>query len=136
MAKTSFPSLERPIYVFGTPTPAQWQLIRDAKQALNVDFYVKPEQATPGCDGRILAFAEPDFACDSAMVATVDTVERMIPPLSHVLGLTDHPRAASMESWLSKALGRPGVREVTKAELIQEKREAMPFSQRLKLDIK
>ena len=131
----NFPSAERKLYVFGTPTPGQWQLIRDAKQALKVDFYVKPVAATPGCDGRVLAFAEPDFACDSAMVATVDTVSRMIPPLSHVLGLTDHPRAASMGVWLSKVMGAP-VREITKDELLAEKRAAMPFSQRLKLDIK
>jgi len=127
---------ERALPIYGSPTAGQLQIVRDAKTSLGVDFYVKPAVATAESHGeRVLAWGTPDFACEWANVAQADTVERMAPAVAWALGLREDPRIGTVASWLSRMMNGQ-VREITPQQLAKEKRDSMPLSQRLKLDIK
>lgn len=99
------------LYIYGTPTPAQVELIKQAKRKLTDDFFVQIVKANLHNVGwnRVLAFGRPDFVVEYTLVTTVDTLERMLPAMSHVLGLTDSPRATTVAGALSEMLGAPVV---------------------------
>jgi hypothetical protein len=91
------------------------QAVKAAKEQLDLPFKVMPMQAVPGNTTRVLAFSEPPFACDYALVTRPEALPAA---LSWVLSDKDDPRATMMAGWLSKVLGK------TVVELASERVES------------
>ena len=121
------------LFIYGKPTPEQVGYIKEAKRRLTDEFFVTIVEANIRNVewNRVLAFEDPTekLICEHTLVATVDSVERMMPALSHVLGLTDHPRATTIAGALSKLLGAPVVEVPYEAP----KKKKPTFSEMLKL---
>lgn len=95
-------------HLFYTPNtpPAFLDRVKAVKPRVLPDEQVQPHKAVPGSPGRILAYGEaPSFACDYALVNANTTDEGLEAALSHVLGLSTHPRGVSMAQWLSGVFG-------------------------------
>lgn len=105
--------------------PADLTPIKQAKQALNVDFTVKPvavfsdgENDLPDLNSRVLAVgSRPPFLCDYALTSERTGPEGWQRALRWVLRLEESdPKATTILDTLTAAFG-PGVREVSPEEL-------------------
>ena len=108
----------RPLPYVGTPTEQAKRALREGKNLLGVDFYVKPVLAQPGVVGHVLAFEWPEFYIDAgfALLTPPYTPDRMAGALKEVLGITDGRYLTKPERWLEKYLG-PGVKFIEEVEL-------------------
>lgn len=95
--------------------------IRAAKEALWLDYVVKPQYAEASIEDRVLAWGSaPSFVCPYALVDPRGTDDELMLALAWVLGETDECSVAmTVEQVLSVLLG-PGVREIPQEELDAE----------------
>lgn len=92
----------RPLPYFGVPTDLQRELVRDAKEKMDVPWFIRPVEAKPGAVGNILAFQRPTFYVERyALVTDVDTVDRMLLALRQVFGIDEPTKLVSGATLLS-----------------------------------
>jgi len=93
------------------PQAAILDMLKQAKQQLNLPYKISPEKAVPGSPGRVLAIQEkPNFICDYAYIANPN-VESLTAALQWVLGLKEDVRGVTMGKMLSEYFGE-GVKEI------------------------
>ena len=87
------------------------EMLKQAKQQLNISLLISPVKAVPGSPGRVLAIgSKPNFLCDYAYVAT-PTVESLTAALEWCLGLKEDARGVTIGRMLSEIIGGE-VREI------------------------
>lgn len=99
-----------PIYPH-KPTGQVLDMLKQAKDRLNLDYMIQPVEAVPGSPGRILCIGEKlPWLQDHAVVGT-HTVDKFEAALKYVLELNDDPRGVTVLRQLKEVFG-DGVREV------------------------
>lgn len=88
------------------------EALKRAKQALGVDFLVKPVRAVPGGSDRVLSIGtqHAPWAVDSIGVRTCDS-PGLVDAMQYVLCGTEDKRARTILAWLRGIFG-PGVNEI------------------------
>lgn len=94
----------------GRPTGRSLELLKAAKEALDVPFQVVPRRAFPGCSRFLAVGLHPEFVADYAYVANYDDPE-LTHQLEWVLTGVGFPRY-DMQTCLTRMMGRP-VKEQT-----------------------
>lgn len=104
--------LPLPIYA-PDPSLVNMEALRRAKQALGVDFLVKPVKAVPGGSDRVLSIGSEHapWAVDSIGVRTCDS-PGLVDALRYVLCGAEDKRARTILGWLRGIFGA-GVNEIT-----------------------
>lgn len=99
--------------------------IREAKEALWIDYLVRPTNASPSIEDRVLAWGSaPPFVVAYALVDPHGSDEQLLEALAWVLHESDECSVAmSVEQVLDVLMGH-GVREVPVEELEAEARLA------------
>lgn len=97
-----------PVPIHPWPLPeGRLDLLRSAKMMLQTDVTIIPVEATPGSEGRVLAFGElPPFVSEAVLIRNVDSVDSVSKALSFLLEAPEgSPGLFTEEMWLSAVFG-------------------------------
>jgi hypothetical protein len=102
--------------------PIDYDRIREAKAMLGLEVRIRPVNAQPEDDGRVLAVGgRPPFLVDYFLISNGSTMDVVGDALGWALDLLDDERAEGVADTLTSLLGAP-VHELTPAELESEAR--------------
>ena len=101
----------RPLYFYGeVPDDARFAL-REGKELLAVDWYIKPYEVTMDQppEGVVLCFEDPPYVFMDGFVRLTPPYsgERMAAALREIYGITDGRWITTAEDWLSQQFGTP-----------------------------
>lgn len=104
------------VNIIGKPSPAQRAAFKRAKEALGITDSMLFVEARPGC-GRAISFGPPpEFAIDW-MTLHGQADQDVEDILGWYCNLRNEWRVATVGTWLEKAFGRSGVRELDRERI-------------------